>query len=156
MDSSLAHSANHLFGPPPFWSIFQQAGSAVARPETTLSEKVSCVLSSTTLRQGLNHEPVSSVPIQHVRRSSLDSDLSACSSGSSPPEPAKNAQFLQDSTAELANVLNGRRRTKEPPRLRPRSPTMGSAKEDSTVRPKSSSRGALSTLRASALYGGST
>ena len=78
IDSSFAHSANHLFGSLRSGASFCM--QSAQWPETTLSEKVSCPLSSTTLRQALKREPVSSVSIQHVRRSSSPASLSTTGS----------------------------------------------------------------------------
>ena len=155
IDSSSAHSANHLFGSPPFWSIFRQTVSAVASPETTLSEKVSYLLSSTTLRQVLKREPVSSVSIQQVRRSSVAASLSAVGSSlsarlseSSRTEPSVPKSLLSRTAClpgfDVTSFSKIRPRSSPTSRLKLWSPITCNTEEA-----KSSSRGSRNTQRVS-------
>ena len=119
----------------------------MAGAETTLSEKVSCVLSSTTLRQVLKRETVSRVSIQQVRRSSVAVSLSGgwlklvcrivgvdalrtCCSEKSLIENylhtrIRCTQLFQNPTAAVSNFLNGEeshKRTGHQSHATPRSP----------------------------------
>ena len=113
---------DHFVGSSQFWCTFQQTGRAVGGPETTLSEKVSCVLSNTTLRQGLKREPLSSEGLrcqlpwpQLLRRFSLR--IRIITSRAVCPEESfvkaslsartDDAKFLQKPTVELSHILHG-------------------------------------------------
>ena len=139
----------------------------MAGPETTLSEKVSCVRSSTTLRQVLKREAVLSDPASPKVNSGISSHhwlsfLSLLVGVVSLPKrhlsstaclPELEApSFTSTRLRSSPTARTGRRRTKEPPRLRPRSPTACNT-EEATVRPKSSPRGSLNTQKVSALCG---